>query len=109
VTAATLLGSGLVRDDLVLLGLRLVTGIGRPACLACRHDDAPSRSAPRLSPDGTVFLFTSSRPIGNEPLDHPLSYDELETRLHRPGNGLRDIYAVDASVLRLAITAPAAR
>ena len=46
-----------------------------------------------------VPFFTSSRGFGNEPLAAPLDFDQLQRRLHAPGNGLRDIYVVDARVL----------
>jgi Tol biopolymer transport system component len=72
---------------------------------APRHLAAPINSpgwefGPRLSPDGKLFFFTSSRGFGSQPLERALSFDELEQRLHAPGNGLRDIYVVDAAVLR---------
>src|SRR5690606_16169663 len=34
--------------------------------------------SPRLSPDGALLLFTSNRGFGSEPLDRPLTFDELE-------------------------------
>jgi hypothetical protein len=72
---------------------------------APQHLPAPINSrgwdfGPRLSPDGRWFLFTSNRGFADERLPRALDYDELEHRLHGPGNGLRDIYVVDASVLR---------
>jgi Tol biopolymer transport system component len=71
---------------------------------APQHLPAPINShnwdfGPRLSPDGRWFLFTSNRGFASEPLPRALRYDELEHRLHGPGNGLRDIYVVDARVL----------
>lgn len=55
--------------------------------------------APRLSPDGKIFIFTSNRGFGSQGLDHALGFDQLEQRLHAPGNGLRDIYYVSADAL----------
>jgi Tol biopolymer transport system component len=55
---------------------------------------------PRFSPDGQLFFFASNRGFAHEPLAAPLTYDELERRLRAPGNGLRDIYVVDADVVR---------
>ena len=55
--------------------------------------------APRLSPDGKIFVFTSNRGFGSQALDRKLTFDELERRLHAPGNGLRDIYYVSADAL----------
>ena len=57
--------------------------------------------APRLSPDGRIFVFTSNRGFGSQPLDRTLSFDQLERRLRSPGNGLRDIYYVSADALLL--------
>ena len=55
--------------------------------------------APRVSPDGKIFIFTSNRGFGSKGPDRPLTFDQLERRLHSPGNGLRDIYYVSADVL----------
>ena len=55
--------------------------------------------APRISPDGKYFFFTSARGFGDAPQARPLTYEELSQKLHRPGNGLRDIYQVDAQVV----------
>ena len=73
-----------------------------------RHPGPPINStgwdfAPRLSPDGKIFVFTSNRRDdsygGSEALDRALTFDELQRRLHAPGNGLRDIYYVRAETL----------
>ena len=69
------------------------------------HLPAPINSkgwdfGPRLSPDGRWFFFTSSRGYGNEPLAQRLDFAAMEQRLHAPGNGLRDIYVVDAQILK---------
>jgi len=55
--------------------------------------------APRLSPDGRVLLFTSSRGRIGRDLDHALKYEELLSKLHAPRNGLRDLYYIAASAL----------
>ena len=55
--------------------------------------------APRLSPDGKIFIFTSNRGFGSQGLERKHTFDELERRLHGPGNGLRDIYYVSADAL----------
>jgi hypothetical protein len=48
-------------------------------------------------------VFTSNRRDdsygGSEALDRALTFDELQRRLHAPGNGLRDIYYVRAETL----------
>ena len=66
--------------------------------------DAPINSpawdfAPRITPDGRTLLFTSSRGSVGRGLDHTVTYEELLSRLHSPGNGLRDIYYVAVSAL----------
>jgi len=55
--------------------------------------------APRLSPDGKIFIFTSNRGFGSKGPDRPLTFEQLARRLHSPGNGLRDIYYVSADAL----------
>jgi hypothetical protein len=70
------------------------------------HPGAPVNSTawdfgPRLSPDGQLFLFSSNRGFGSEPLGRPLGFDELEQRLRAPHNGLRDIYVVEPRALGL--------
>lgn len=59
--------------------------------------------SPKMSPDGNYFFFTSSRGFADTPLTKRLTYDELLARLHRSGNGLRDIYQVDIRV-RIEVT-----
>jgi Tol biopolymer transport system component len=55
---------------------------------------------PKMSPDGKYFFWSSTRGFGSEPpLAHRRSYAELMDALHGPGNGLGDIYQVDASVV----------
>ena len=44
-------------------------------------------------------MFTSNRGFGSQALDRKLTFDELQQRLHAPGNGLRDIYYVSADQL----------
>jgi Tol biopolymer transport system component len=67
-----------------------------------RHPGPPINStgwdfAPRLSPDGKIFIFTSNR--HSQAFDRKMTFDELERLLHSPGNGLRDIYYVKAEAL----------
>jgi Tol biopolymer transport system component len=57
--------------------------------------------SPKISPDGKYFFFTSNRNFADQPLEKPLSYNELVSRLHSPRNGLRDIYQIDISALKL--------
>jgi Tol biopolymer transport system component len=69
-----------------------------------RHPGPPLNSsgwdfAPRLSPDGRTFVFTSNRGFGAQGPDRKLDFAQLERRLRSPGNGLRDIYYVSAEAL----------
>lgn len=57
--------------------------------------------SPNISPDGKYFFFTSNRSFADQPLEKPLSYKELIGRLRSPRNGLRDIYQIDMSALKL--------
>jgi hypothetical protein len=51
--------------------------------------------------DGKWFFFTSTRSFADKPLEKRLTYAELLKKLHRPGNGLRDIYKIDIGALNL--------
>ncbi|HEX7061827.1 MAG TPA: hypothetical protein VF200_07630 [Woeseiaceae bacterium] len=69
------------------------------------HPGSPLNSkgwefSPRLSPGGALFFFTSSRGFGSDPLKYRLTFDALVERIRSPGNGLRDIYVMDAAALR---------
>ena len=55
----------------------------------------------RPSPDGRYLFFTSNRILAVRPPDHTLTFEELVRQIRAPGNGLRDIYRIDASVLDL--------
>jgi hypothetical protein len=69
-----------------------------------RHLPAPINSAaeessPMISPDGKTFYFTSERGVFTEH-GTMMNADDLQRGLRSPGNGLGDIYSVDAAVLR---------
>jgi Tol biopolymer transport system component len=55
--------------------------------------------APKLSPDGKSFYFASNRRAQRGLPTKRLGYSELLQQLHSPGNGLRDIYVIDATAL----------
>lgn len=55
----------------------------------------------KLSPDGKYLFFTSNRSVLDKPLPRRLDFRELNEALRSPGNGLRDVYQVDVSALRL--------
>lgn len=54
---------------------------------------------PFVSPDGKILFFTSYR--RNQPRwnEKPLTYEDIVKSRNEPGNGGRDIYWIDASVL----------
>ena len=55
---------------------------------------------PNMSPDGKYFFFTSERGFADHPLTKPLTYEQLIQQIHNPGNGLGDVYRIDATVVR---------
>jgi Tol biopolymer transport system component len=57
--------------------------------------------APKISPDGRYFFFTSNRSSTGKPFERRLNYRELIEKLHGPRNGLRDIYQIDIGALKL--------
>jgi hypothetical protein len=54
---------------------------------------------PNLSPDRKYFFFTSERGFADQPLNRKLSYGELLKNIRSPGNGLGDIYRIDARAI----------
>ena len=57
--------------------------------------------APKFSPDGKWFFFTSTRSLFANPRTHRMTTEEYERALHSPGNGLGDIYRIPASTVPL--------
>ncbi len=57
--------------------------------------------APKFSPDGKWFFFTSTRSLFTKSRTHRMTTEEYERALHSPGNGLGDIYRIPASALHL--------
>jgi len=71
---------------------------------AARHLGPPVNSSaldfcPNMSPDGKYFFFTSERGFADQQLTKPLTYDQLMKQIRSPGNGLGDIYKIDAKVV----------
>lgn len=54
---------------------------------------------PIFSPDGKYLFFTSMRGFADQPLESPLSYDQLIKSLRSPLNGTGNIFQVDMSVV----------
>jgi hypothetical protein len=57
---------------------------------------------PRPSPDGRYLFFTSNRVASDRPPERALSFDALLRTIRAPGNGLRDVYAIETAALALA-------
>jgi len=72
-----------------------------PATLPGDINSAAWDFAPRLSPDGQTFFFTSNREALGWSWGARRSTSQWDAQLSRPGNGLRDIYQVKASSLPL--------
>jgi hypothetical protein len=51
---------------------------------------------PNMSPDKKYFFFTSERGFADQPLKRRLTYREFMEKIRGPGNGLGDIYRIDA-------------
>ena len=69
-----------------------------------KHLGAPVNSSaldfcPNMSPDGKYFFFTSERGFADQPLTKPLTYEQLSKQIRSSGNGLGDIYQIDAKVV----------
>jgi Tol biopolymer transport system component len=69
-----------------------------------KHLSAPVNSSaldfcPNMSPDGKYFFFTSERGFADQPLTKPLTYEQLSKQIRSSGNGLGDIYQIDAKAI----------
>jgi hypothetical protein len=57
--------------------------------------------SPKITRDGKYFFFSSTRGRVPDSLPSKVSMNELEKKLYSPGNGLADIYQIDASELHI--------
>ncbi|HXQ34201.1 MAG TPA: hypothetical protein VN843_09325, partial [Anaerolineales bacterium] len=72
----------------------------KPVNLGNKINSSGVDSAPRISPDGKYFLWTSTRGYGFEDQQvKQLTYTELSNKLQSAGNSLGDIYQIDVSAL----------
>jgi len=55
--------------------------------------------SPRLTPDGKYLTFTSERNPITQPLEKPITYDEMERHLHNVLNGEGNIYQIELSAV----------
>lgn len=79
---------------------------GAPRNLGTPINTAGWEFSPRLTPDGRTLYFTSNRGFADRPLPAPLDFATLTKKLRAPGNGLRDIYRIDAGALGLPLPKP---
>ena len=54
-----------------------------------------------VAPIVAPIFFASSRPVADLLPVGPLKYEEINQRLHGPGNGLLDIYWVSTEAIQL--------
>jgi Tol biopolymer transport system component len=74
----------------------------KPVNLGNKINSSGVDSAPRISPDGKHFFWTSTRGYGFEDQQvKQLTYTELSNKLQSAGNSLGDIYQIDLSALPL--------
>ncbi|HXQ72929.1 MAG TPA: hypothetical protein VN844_20695 [Pyrinomonadaceae bacterium] len=74
----------------------------KPVNLGDKINSSGVDSAPRISPDGKHFFWTSTRGYGFEDQQvKQLTYAELSNKLQSAGNSLGDIYQIDLSALPL--------
>jgi hypothetical protein len=59
----------------------------------------PQDRFPKLSNDGKYLFFVSNRRIGNPYFEKQLDLNEIIERAKHPGNGLGDVYWIDASII----------
>jgi hypothetical protein len=77
-------------------------GWSAPVKLAVPANGGASVLTPLLSPDRRTFLFASFRGFADAPIGRRLSVQEMTERFRAPGNGLGDLYEVDAVAVGLA-------
>jgi WD40-like Beta Propeller Repeat. len=73
----------------------------QPINLGDKINSSGNELAPKISPDGKYFFWTSTRSLLEKSFDRPLTYKEYANKLHSPGNGMGDIYQIDISALKL--------
>lgn len=74
----------------------------KPVNLGNKINSSGVDSAPRISPDGKSFFWTSTRGYGFEDQQaKQLTYAELSNKLRSAGNSLGDIYQIDLNALPL--------
>ena len=61
--------------------------------------------SPRFSPDGRYLFWASERGFATDPLEHRLTFPEMERGLKSTLNGWGNIYQIELSAAGLELTA----
>jgi hypothetical protein len=69
--------------------------------LGAPFNSAGNEYAPKITPDGKYFLWSSTRSTFNRPKFKSLTTEQYLEILHSPQNGLGDIYLIDIDTLHL--------
>jgi hypothetical protein len=64
-------------------------------------NSAADELSPKITPDGKYFFWASTRSDFSMTPHTPLISVDFFRKLRSPGNGLGDIYYIDASVLKI--------
>lgn len=90
---------GLGRGDLYVAH-RDAAGTWQPARMLPAPINSPALDyCPYVSPDGKWFFFASKRTLPTAASHQTLTAQSLRERLNAPGNGLEDIYRVEAAAI----------
>jgi hypothetical protein len=72
-----------------------------PKNLGAPFNSASNEYAPKITPDGKYFLWSTTRATFNQPRFKSLTTEEYLRKLHSPGNGMGDICLIDVDTLKL--------
>lgn len=72
---------------------------GKAINIGDKVNTANSELRPYVSFDGKYLFFISMRTIEKEFPDNPMTYEEVGELINSPGNGLQDIYWIDAKII----------
>lgn len=76
---------------------RVDGAFGPPVRLASAVNSGSPVLTPVLTPDGRTFVYATTRGTFDKPLGRRLSIRELNEKFRSPGNGLADLYEIDAA------------
>ena len=81
---------------------RVDGAFGAPVKLSPAVNAGSPVLTPVLTPDGGTFVFATTRGTFDKPLGHRLTIHEMTAKFRAPGNGLGDLYEVDAAAAGVA-------